>query len=267
MPHVERAGVKIYHESFGRGPAIVFLHPISTNHYVWVNQLFTFGVDHRVVVLDHRGHGLSDKPASGYAIAEMAADTRAVLDALAIDRAVLVGNSMGGMVALQLNLDAPERVLANVIVSAGTGLAANAPPGPRPAFAEDHARALDGILAAAISERTRRERADVHAMLAASHRLEGNFSRAVLMACATDPGGVFHWDIGERLAQIRRPTLVLAGAEDRAMPVAVTRRLADAIPGARFKVAEQVGHYYELEAPLEFNADLRAFLRELDPAS
>ena len=266
MPHVERAGVEIFYESFGRGPAIVFLHPIATNRYVWVHQLFCFAVDHQVVVIDHRGHGQSGEPATGYAITEMAADVLAVLDALALERAVLVGNSMGGMIALQLNLDAPDRVIANMIVSSGTALAAGAPPGPRPAFAEDHVRALDGILVAATSERTRRERTDVHAMLAASHRIDGNFSRAVLIACATDPGGVFHWDIGERLAQIRRPTLVVAGAEDRAMPVAVTRRLADAIPGAQLKVVEQVGHYYELEAPAEFNADLRGFLERLDRA-
>jgi pimeloyl-ACP methyl ester carboxylesterase len=265
MPHVERAGIKVYYESFGRGPAIVLLHPITSNRYLWAHQLMTFAVDHRVVVVDHRGHGRSDKPAAGYAIAEMAADVRAILDAAAIDRAVLVGNSMGGMIALQLNLDAPERVLANVIISSGTGLAASAPPGPRPAFADDPAATLDAIVAAATSARTRRERPEVYEFLLAAHRVDDNFNRHVLLGCATDPGGVFHWDIGDRLAQIERPTLVLAGAEDRAMPVAVTRRLADGIPGAQFKVVADVGHYYPLEAPAEFNADLRGFLRSLAP--
>ena len=125
MPHINRDGVKVYYESFGQGLPIVFLHPWSTNRYIWTNQLLEFARNHQCIVVDHRGHGLSDKPAEGYGIGEMAADVVAILDDAGIDRAVLVGNSIGGMVAMQTSLDAPERVIGNLILSSGTNLGAD----------------------------------------------------------------------------------------------------------------------------------------------
>ena len=81
MPHITRNGVKVYYESHGAGsPAIVFLHPFSTNRFIWAFQVPAFAQNHRCIVVDHRGHGLSDKPAEGYAIGEMAADVVAILD-------------------------------------------------------------------------------------------------------------------------------------------------------------------------------------------
>ncbi|NIV77068.1 MAG: alpha/beta hydrolase, partial [Gammaproteobacteria bacterium] len=68
MPHVERNGVKVYYESFGQGTPIVFLHPFTTNRYIWADQIFAFGKDHQIIVVDHRGHGQSDKPEGGYSI-------------------------------------------------------------------------------------------------------------------------------------------------------------------------------------------------------
>src|SRR5450432_3469998 len=123
MPHVERDGVKIFYESFGQGTPVVFLHPLSLNRYAWVHQVFAFARTHRVVIVDHRGHGLSDKPAGGFSIREMARDARAVLDHAEIDKAILVGTSAGSMVAVQTALDAPERVLAMMLVSCATRLA------------------------------------------------------------------------------------------------------------------------------------------------
>ncbi len=80
MPHIQREGVKVYYESFGSGTPIVFLHPWSTNRYIWANQLTAFARNHQCIVMDHRGHGMSDKPATGYAMSEMAVDVIAVLD-------------------------------------------------------------------------------------------------------------------------------------------------------------------------------------------
>ena len=78
MPYITRNDVNVHYESFGRSqggkPAIVFLHPWSTNRYIWSFQILKFARDHQCVVVDHRGHGMSDKPDSGYAIGEMAAD-------------------------------------------------------------------------------------------------------------------------------------------------------------------------------------------------
>src|SRR5262245_6751450 len=109
MPYVNRSGVNIYYETYGQGAPVVFLHPFTTNGYIWYFQTFSFARTHQCVVIDERGHGRSDKPQHGYAITEMAADVEAVLEELKLSKAILVGNSIGGMIVMQLNLDSPGR--------------------------------------------------------------------------------------------------------------------------------------------------------------
>ncbi len=97
MPYIERErGVKIHYDDHGQGFPLVFLHGFSTNAWLWVYQVPIFARKYRCVVIEARGHGRSDRPLKGYSIPEMAADDAAVLTALGIDRAILVGNSMGG---------------------------------------------------------------------------------------------------------------------------------------------------------------------------
>jgi pimeloyl-ACP methyl ester carboxylesterase len=262
MPHVERDGVRIFYESFGEGPPVFLLHALSMNRYAWVHQVFALARSHRVVTLDLRGHGLSDKPAGGYSIREMALDARAVLDAAGIDRAVLVGNSAGSMIAIQVALDAPERADGLVLVSCATHLAPNIPPQVLQAYEARFEAAFDFMTRGATSERTKRERPEVAAFLGDVYRARGNFSREVFLSFIRDPGGVFNWDVRARLADVRQPALVVAGQEDQAMPLDAMRALAEALPHATFKVVPEVGHYYPLERPAEFNDDLRAFLAQ-----
>ncbi len=260
MPHVERNGVRVYYECFGQGAPVVLLHPMSTNRYFWTHQIFAFARERRVVVVDHRGHGLSDRPAGGYGVGEMAADVRAVLDHAGVDRAVLVGCSLGGMIALQTALDAPDRVRAMAIVSSGTRLAPRVPAAVLQAYVERFDDAFEYMLRGSTSARTKRERAEACAYLGDVCRVRDNFTSDVFLASLADADGVFHWDIADRLEGIRQPALVIAGQEDEAMPLDATRLLAATIPGARLKVIPEVGHYYPLERPADFNADLGAFL-------
>jgi pimeloyl-ACP methyl ester carboxylesterase len=262
MPQIDNEGVKIHYEAYGEGPAMVFLHPFGANRYIWFNQIFTFARMGRVIVLDHRGHGLSDKPAQDYGIPQLASDARAVLDHADVERAVLVGNSIGSMVALQMNLDAPERAVANMLISSGTGLARGMPPEARQAFAEHFEIAYANVLEGGTSEKTKRERPEVHAYATDSFRVRGNFSQAVFLANLNHPEGLFNWNIRDRLSEIQNPTLLIAGKEDRVMPLKATQTLADHIPNARLNVLDDVGHFYQLEKPAEFNAELTAFLEE-----
>jgi pimeloyl-ACP methyl ester carboxylesterase len=187
MPHVERNGVQVYYESFGRGAALVLLHPASTNRYFWAHQIFAFARSHRVLAVDHRGHGLSDRPPRGYAITEMAADLVAVLDDAGVDRAVLVGDSMGGMVAVQTALDAPDRVEGLVIVSSATNLAPRVPPAVLAAYVERFEATFAFMLQGATSARTKRERPEVCAFLADVLCVED--TRAVFLSGVADPAG------------------------------------------------------------------------------
>ncbi len=263
MPYVNSDGVNIYYEEYGRGLPLVFLHPFSTNGYIWYFQIFTFALTNRCVVIDERGHGRSDKPRAGYAIPRMARDVAAVFDALKIERAVLIGNSIGGMIALQFNLDYPERVAGNVIVSSATGLSRELPAGTMAAFERDYEGTFGSLIEGTVSAKSKRERGEILDVMKSQFRVEANFPRHVFNASTQDPEGVFNWDITDRLSRIRKPTLIFAGEEDFGTPVALNKVLADNIPGAELRVLKDIGHYYHLEQPREFNAELRRFIEKL----
>jgi pimeloyl-ACP methyl ester carboxylesterase len=193
----------------------------------------------------------------------MAADVVAVLDELKINKAVFVGNSIGGMILMQLNLDAPDRVAGNVIVSSGTNLGAGMPPEAAAAFQKDLAGAFGGLIEGALSAKTKREKPEILELMKSQFVVEENFPRHVFFAAASDPTGVFNWNITDRLKDIRKPTLVLAGEEDQATPVVANKLLADNIPGAQLKVIKDVGHFYQLEQPDAFNRELRQFLNQV----
>jgi 3-oxoadipate enol-lactonase len=260
MPCVRRGDVASSYESFGEGAPVVLLHALSMNRYAWVHQVFALARTHRVLVVDLRGHGLSDRPAGGYSIPEMALDVRAVLDDASVEQVSVVGNSAGGMIAVQLALDAPERVERMVLVSCATGLSPLVPPAVLQAYEARFEAAFDAMTRGATSARTKRERPEVASFLADVWRARGNFSPLVFQSCVRDPGGVFGWDVTERLREIERPALVFAGQEDQAVPLDAVRALAEGLPRATLRIVPEVGHYYPMERPGDFNDELRAFL-------
>jgi pimeloyl-ACP methyl ester carboxylesterase len=260
MPYAERDGVRIFYESFGEGPTIVLLHALSMNRYAWVHQVFAFARSHRVVVIDHRGHGLSDRPTGRYSVPEMALDARAVLDQARIEDAVVVGNSAGAMAAVQLALVAPERVRALMLVSCATNLAPGIPAEVLQAYEARFEAAFDYMIRGATSARTKRERPEVSTLLADMYRAKGNFSREVFLSCIRDADGVFNWNVSDRLQDLRHPVLVVAGQEDQAMPLDAMRALAEGLPRGALEIVPDVGHFYPLERPADFNQDMRAFL-------
>jgi pimeloyl-ACP methyl ester carboxylesterase len=266
MPFAENRGVKIYYDSYGSGTPIVFLHPWTTNGNIWYYQAFNFAVTNCCIPIDHRGMGRSDKPAGGYSIPEHASDVAAVLDALKIDKAVLVGNSIGGMIALQFNLDYPQRVLGNVIISSGTGLFEGQDPKAfqesAAAYESNYLGTFDAALENSISARSKREKPEILEVMKAHLRIDG-FPHHVFKSSFHDPNGLFHWNIGPRLKEIRKPTVVYAGEEDFGIPMEKNKFLADQIPGARLVALKDIGHFYQLERPAEFNAELRKFLAAL----
>jgi len=263
MPHANNGANKIFFDSYGQGTPIVFLHPWTTNGYIWYFQIFPFARTNQVVVIDHRGHGRSDKPRSGYSIQEHASDVAAVLDTLKIDKAILVGNSIGGMIALQFNLDHPGRVIGNFILSSGTGLGRGMPNEVRTAFTNNYEATFGAMLDGTVAAKSKRERPEIIEVMKSHFLVESNFPRHVFDSSFADPNGVFNWDIKDRLSTIKAPTVVYAGEEDQGTPVAANKFLADNIPGAKLTVIKDAGHFCQLEKPLEFNAALKEFVSTL----
>jgi pimeloyl-ACP methyl ester carboxylesterase len=265
MPFVEREhGVRVQYDDYGQGLPLVFLHGYSCNAWIWTYQVPLLAHRYRCIVIEARGHGRSSKPLSGYAIQDMAADDAAVLAALGIDRAILVGNSMGGMRAMQICLDNPDLVAANLIISSATNLT-------RFVDSTDLLRDLrtkyeemsDEFVRRCFSQRTRRERPEI------CHLLKNNlldsvaFPRRVACALVEHPDGVWNWDITPRLAEISQPTLIVVGEEDEATPVEANRILAEHMPNADLQIIPDVAHMYQIEQPLAFNQALENFVARL----
>ncbi len=209
------------------------------------------------IVPSQRGHGASDKPASGYAPADFAADARLLLDALGIERAVVAGHSMGSYVAQRLALDAPARVAGLVLVGSfatvcghrgleeyhAAELAALRDPVPDAVAREFQLGCVARPLAPGFLDK----------VVGESRRVPARVWRATLRGLLDD-------DHSARLGEIRAPTLLVWGDADAFFDRAQQERLLAGIPGARLALYEGVGHAPNWEEPGRFAADLRAFL-------
>ena len=117
MPTIVRDGTKLAYEERGTGePAFVFVHGWTCDRSFFAPQAEHFARRHRVVSVDLRGHGESDKPEGPYSIATFADDIAYLMERLGLGRAVVVGHSMGGITVLQLAAAHPDRVAAIVMV-------------------------------------------------------------------------------------------------------------------------------------------------------
>lgn len=254
MPFAQIDHSKIYYaERPGAGRPVVFLHGAAANHLVWGAQLRELGQTHRAIALDLPGHGRSDPPGRD-TIEGYRDDLLGLLDALAIDRAVVVGHSMGGAIALALALAHPDRVAGLGLVGTGARLRVlpailegiQSPAG----YARIAELVVDHSYAAGLDARLR-ERA-----LAEFRSCPPAVAHADFSACD-------EFDVMARLGEIRAPTLVVCGSEDRMTPVKYSEFLAAHIPRARLVVLEGASHSAMLEQPDALNEALADFLTTL----
>lgn len=249
------------HDAGGDGPAVLFVHGLGGSLYSWWAQLTEAAArGYRGIAHDARGAGLSDVPPGPYSVDGWAEDAVAVLDELEVERAALVGHSVGCMVAEQAAVALGERCWALVMV----GGALEWPEIARPAFAQRAEAARAGRLheiAAAVAERGLSE-----AARRSDPRLHGLILRAVassdpegyaLSALATADGRMTDLD------RLRCPLLATTGSEDLVASPEAAEAIAAAAPDGRVEVLEGAAHWCMLEAPGELNAALFAFLDAL----
>ena len=258
MPHLPLDDFEIYHELHGdRGDAVVLVHGYTGDLGDWRHQVADLACDHRVLAMDHRGHGRSGAPRdrASYTIERMADDVLAVADAVGFERFHLVGHSMGGMVAQELALRIPERLLSLVLEDTMHEFAVARIEAVRKIFdarlrlAEERGMAAVAALPSPPppphqpAERVVEERARL-----ASMAVDG-FAGAWRALCEW-PG------TADRAHAIRTPTLVVYGELD-AVIAAGAKWLAEHVPGAVAEVIPVAGHSPQFERPALFNAALR----------
>lgn len=256
------------YEERGSGEPLVLLHAGVADRRMWEQQVPAFATEYRVVVYDLRGYGDSTQPDEPFAPHE---DLRAVLDGLGIERAHILGASMGGTVALDFALAYPERLHA-LIVCGST-------PGGTPATADIRAgwEAVDGLLddgdvAAAIELELRMwvdgpfrspDRVDAGVRERVRKMEEHAFDRAM----AEPEPEVRRLDppAAGRLGEIHAPVLILVGDLDYPHKVDVATAMSREIAGARLEVIRGTAHVPSMEAPDEFNRLVLDFLANPGP--
>lgn len=234
---------------------LVLLHGLSDSWFSYSRVLTALASSYHVYALDQRGHGDTERPTTGYAMTDLAADVVAFLDAMGLDKVTLVGHSLGSIVAIETALAAPAHLDALVLIGANTRW--DAP--ELVAFQEVVDGLEDPIPAAFVREfqaSTAFEplpEAFMDRVVAESLKLPARVWRAAL-------AGAVGVDYADRLGAISMPALVLGGEEDAYCPQANQHALAAHIPSAELKLYPQLGHCPHWERPEAFVRDVEAFL-------
>ncbi|EON10961.1 alpha/beta fold hydrolase [Pandoraea sp. SD6-2] len=254
----------------GDGPlTLVLLHGIGGNRQVWPSQFETFvAAGYRVVAWDMPGYGESAMPAEP-AMASLADSLRTLLDALGPSRFVLVGHSMGGMVAQELMARGePFTRDITALVLCGTSPAFGKPDGDfQREFVRQRTAPLDAgktlremaeaIVPGMLGEPDAAARARAHALAVdAMGALTPDAYRAALQA-------LVGFEQRAALARLTVPVLLIAGEHDTNAPPKVMARMAESIPQARYVCLPGAGHLMNLTHPAAFDAEVRAFLATL----
>lgn len=252
-------GVALQVEQQGAGsPAFVFLHYWGGSSNTWRHVIDRLSGGFRTIAYDQRGWGKSDAPHTGYSISDLADDAQAVIEALDLERYILVGHSMGGKAAQLLASRQPEGL-------AGLALIAPAPPTAMGAPLE--------IREGMVHAYDTRESiiATVEQVLApgglASEDLEQVVADSLVGATEARsawPLATSQEDISADVSSIKVPVLIVSGEDDRVDPPAVLQReLVARLPDARFVVLPGVGHLSPLEAPAALAEELTAFVERI----
>lgn len=226
--------VRLHHQVWGAPdrPTVVVGGSVGSTLATWEPQLAALAVDFHVIAYDHRGHGGSPAPAGPYAIDDLARDVVALLDSYQVARAHLVGLSLGGMVAQHIAARAPDRVNRLVLLCTTAHYEDPQPWTDRAATvrAGGTEAVADVTLERWLTAGYRRDHPQETARL---RQLIVSVDRDGYAGCCEAIAGM---DLRPDLPRIQSPTLVLAGEQDRATPPEQLRKLAAAIPGARFVV-------------------------------
>jgi pimeloyl-ACP methyl ester carboxylesterase len=273
MPHLSTDdGVRLYYEEAGSGVPVVFVHEFAGDYRSWEPQVRFFSRRYRCIAFNARGWPPSDVPedVSRYSQARACDDIRSVLDGLKIDKAHIVGLSMGGLATLHFGLTYPGRARSVLVAGAGYG----AEPGEREKFRTEAvliAARLEKEGMAAFAEayaygptrvqfenKDPRGFAEFKAMLA-QHSAKG--AANTQLGVQRERPSVL--DLGDKLAAARVPMLVVTGDEDWPclLPGVFIKRTC---PSAALVVIPNSGHAVNIEEPAAFNVALADFLAQVD---
>jgi pimeloyl-ACP methyl ester carboxylesterase len=273
-------GRRVIYRIAGSGPPIVLIHGMLNSSSHWQSVALELARDHTVIAPDLIGHGDSAAPRGDYSLGAHAASIRDLLAAIGVDRASIVGHSLGGGVAMQFFYQFPQRVERLVLISSG-GLGREVSPMLRTAALPGVSALLSLTIQPRVLEalagggRQLRERAIaggvyLQAIARALRPLENADARQAFLTTLRSVIDVH----GQRVSATDRlyllesmPTMIVWGERDNTIPLEHGRRAHEAIPHSYFRTLPGVAHFPHLEDPDGLSRLLREFIRETRPGS
>ncbi len=237
--YVAENGAKIWYESYGAGPVVIMLHGGLANSAYWGGQVPALAKDHRVILIDSRGHGRSSRDARPYTYELMASDVVGVMDALKIDRAAVVGWSDGAIIGLVMAMKYPERLTRVFAFAANMD-----PSGVKPDMLSTPT--FGGFATRGAAE---------YAAVSPTPNDYPAFRAAIEKMWDTEPNYT-----AADLGKIATPVAIADGDHDEAIKREHTEYLARSIPGARLVVLPGLSHFAMIQDPAAFNSVLLSFL-------
>lgn len=253
MPVLQHQGESLYYEVHGQGNPVILAHGLGGNHATWYKQVDVLAKAYQVITFDHRGFGLSTDH-SGLGRNGFVSDLLALFNHLGLEKAVLIGQSMGGGTAIHFTHQYPERVAGLVIADSLHGLVESENVKMIMAQARKNTAnlcQLDRVLGASFKQN--------HPAQALLYQQINSFNQ-------TDRSNL----VGEyaqtqvepsTLASLNVPIMFLAGQDDILFPIEAIRLVQEQINGSFIVEFDDCGHSAFFEKPIEFNDSLSSFLQ------
>lgn len=257
MSHFRHGNCNLHYEEYGQGSPVVLLHGLGSSMQDWEHQKEALAAGHKLILLDLRGHGRSDRPKGKYSIAGFADDVLALLDHLQLDKVHMVGISMGGMIAFQIAVDQPQRLLSLTIVNSSPEVRVNSLDsalqlGKRWLFSRLLSmHSIGNMISQLLFPKP--EQAALREQVVERWRL--NDKQAYLASL----DAIIGWGVRDRLDRITCRTLVISADQDYT-PVAQKQAYVDEISRAQLLVIADSHHATPIDQPQQFNQALLAFI-------
>ncbi|MGV8025300.1 MAG: alpha/beta fold hydrolase [Anaerolineaceae bacterium] len=250
--------VKLYYEKYGTGLPVVCIHGYPLDHSIWKPLVSYLETKTQVILPDLRGHGKSPAPAGPYTMQEMAEDILDLIDTLGFSQVLMVGQSMGGYIALQFARFYPERLLGLVLVASH----------PYPDDPEKKKKRYDTIQKVK-EEGVVKALEEFPLCLSSVPEIQEYTRKIINSTCTTGVMGslqamaerIDHSDI---LSNAEYPTAVILGQQDSFVPQAQIKQMQAQFPKTKFSVLENTGHMLMMEEPQAVSALLLEIVNQIE---
>jgi 3-oxoadipate enol-lactonase len=265
MPVAKVGDISIYYEIHGKGEPLVLIYGYVGHSGLWFRQIPVLSKKCQIIAFDNRGVGRSDKPDIPYTMPMMAGDIAGLLDIIGIDAAHIFGISMGGMIAQHFALNYTQRVISLILGCTACGGVHMIQPEPESMAALFDFERLRKMTPEEVTRQAMPFCYSQEFMAKNPDIIEERVARQLEYptpghGAIRQAGAIMGHDTYELLPRTKSPTLVIAGDNDRLIPVENSRILASRIPGAELVIIKGAGHEFFIEDADEVNKIALDFL-------